>query len=220
MRTFGTLIVLLALASVALAGGKTPGPDTTHKNTKGKGHTQHQGNGYGHHKGDTNGNPDCSDPGRPGRGARPGGNANSRSEANAVGIGGSAVANGGAGGNGYGGSATGGSATGGTGLGGNAAASTGPVTAGGGSASIQGVQGGSATVNVSGGQPGASGAISIDNGDSVWLPQVWRPNAFLTPWCPQPIPAEAVQPVAPADPVPGDYPAPRFWFGGKWYIVE
>jgi len=84
------------------------------------------------------------------------------------------------------------------------------------------VQGGAATANAAAGQGGASN-VNINGGSStgdVWLGQVWRPNAILTPWCPQPIPMEAVAPVPPVMPMDGDYPEVRFWFGGKWYVVE
>ena len=194
MRTFGTLL-LLALASTAISGEKIP--DTN------KGHTRHQYNGYGHRKGETNARgPTATGPGsnvHTSVDTRVRANAQSQAtggQASAVGQGGSSTAIG----------------LGSLSVGEN---TTGPVTA---QNSIQGVQGGSATVNVTAGQPGAS--VAIDNGDSVWLPQVWRPNAILTPWCPYVTPVEGYGPVEIARPEPGDYPEVRFWFGGKWYVIQ
>jgi hypothetical protein len=93
------------------------------------------------------------------------------------------------------------------------------VNAAGGSASVQGVQGGIATANAAAGQGGASN-VNVQTGGAVWLGEVWRPNAFLTPWCPQPVPMEAVQPMYPAMPEPGDYPEVKFWYGGRWFVIE
>lgn len=77
------------------------------------------------------------------------------------------------------------------------------------------------------GQPGLPGSpvgytdLGVVPGyGSVWLGQVWRPNAWVTEWNPVVVPPDAVQPI----PVPlaGDVEEREisFWHNGVKYVLE
>lgn len=85
-------------------------------------------------------------------------------------------------------------------------------------------RGGDATANATGGSAAVDLSIGDTYGDgygaSVFLGEVWRPNAWVTPWCPQVIPAQAVQPLPAAS--PGTTPEYKinFWHNGVEYVLE
>lgn len=69
----------------------------------------------------------------------------------------------------------------------------------------------------------SQGGISAGSdyiGGTVWLDEVWRPNAMVTPWNPQVIPSIPVEPVQ----APQDSMTPErtlgFWFNGLQFVLE
>lgn len=88
--------------------------------------------------------------------------------------------------------------------------------------------GASAVSNASGGQGGASkamattGPVSANVGvaGGVWLPDLWRPNAWVTPWSPVVLPPEAAAPVVPTMPRIPEEKEVSFWFNGTKYVLE